>query len=101
MYFISLNRSQLTPPSVEGLKALCAIGLLRSDQALTSAVVQELLKLEDPEREHLVDITWLTAAELITKVSYILLYVTNFSHLLWGISSSHKPLIVSSVLSRC
>lgn len=68
--FIScLYRSQLTPPSVEGLKALCAIGLLRSDQALTSAVVQELLKMEDPEQEHLVDITWLTAAEKINKVS--------------------------------
>lgn len=62
-----MTASQLTPPSVEGLKALCAIGLLRSDQALTSAVVQELLKMEDPEQEHLVDITWLTAAEMINK----------------------------------
>lgn len=62
-----MTASQLTPPSVEGLKALCAIGLLRSDQALTSAVVQELLKMEDPEQEHLVDITWLTAAEKINK----------------------------------
>ncbi|CAI9726438.1 repeat 37 [Octopus vulgaris] len=62
-----MTGSQMSVPSVEGLKALCAIALIRADHVLASAVVQELAKIEDPKGDHLADITWLCAAEFFAK----------------------------------
>ncbi|KAK3097693.1 hypothetical protein FSP39_012197 [Pinctada imbricata] len=39
--------SQLSPPSVHGLLALCSLGILYGDTSLTLAVMEELRKLSD------------------------------------------------------
>ncbi|GAB1600098.1 tetratricopeptide repeat protein 37-like [Argonauta hians] len=62
-----MTGSQMSVPSVEGLKALCAIALIRADHVLSSAVLQELTKINDPKGDHLLDITWLCAAEYFVK----------------------------------
>ncbi|CAL1530763.1 unnamed protein product [Lymnaea stagnalis] len=41
---------QTDPPSIHGLLALCALGLLQEDMTLTTAALQELLKQEDKDK---------------------------------------------------
>ncbi|XP_035667182.1 tetratricopeptide repeat protein 37-like isoform X1 [Branchiostoma floridae] len=52
--------SQLQPPSVHGLQALCALGLTNGDVTLASAALAELLKQGDDQR-FLSDVSFLTA----------------------------------------
>ncbi|XP_066273178.1 tetratricopeptide repeat protein 37-like [Branchiostoma lanceolatum] len=52
--------SQLQPPSVHGLQALCALGLTNGDVTLASAALAELLKQGDDQR-FLRDVSFLTA----------------------------------------
>ncbi|KAI8480965.1 Tetratricopeptide repeat protein 37 [Branchiostoma belcheri] len=52
--------SQLQPPSVHGLQALCALGLTNGDVTLASAALTELLKQGDDQR-FMCDVSFLTA----------------------------------------
>ncbi|ESP01284.1 hypothetical protein LOTGIDRAFT_230642 [Lottia gigantea] len=54
--------SQVTPPSVLGLKALCGLGLLQSDITLVGAVLQELVKHDNTS-----DAIWLTLAQHLVQ----------------------------------
>ncbi|KAI0208166.1 Tetratricopeptide repeat protein 37 [Lamellibrachia satsuma] len=55
--------SQLTPPSLWGLKALCSLGLLQQDLPLAAAALQELQKLPDSSA----DLPYLTACKFILQ----------------------------------
>lgn len=62
---VFLQSSQLSSPSVHGLQALCALGILQSDKTLTMAVLQELLNHEDKNSQP-------SVAHLMTMSSCIL-----------------------------
>lgn len=55
-----LQSSELKPPSVYGLLALCALGLLTNYETLTSAAIQELLPYQSEPR-YVADVTTLLA----------------------------------------
>ncbi|KAL4223110.1 Tetratricopeptide repeat protein 37 [Mactra antiquata] len=62
--------SQLSQPSVTGLKALCALGVVQSDVTLAEAALQELFNLE-VKLDHMYDIPLLSSAVLIMKGNLI------------------------------
>ena len=45
----------MSPVSVKGLKALCALGLSGGDEQLATAVTQELLAHIETDEQHLTD----------------------------------------------
>ncbi|KAK6188238.1 hypothetical protein SNE40_004461 [Patella caerulea] len=60
--------SQISPPSIIGLKALCGLGLLQSDVTLVTAVLQELVQQEDNQHS---DTMWFTVALDLVQGNYI------------------------------
>ena len=63
----SLCRFQLSTPSLQGLFALCALGLLQGDSTLTQATLQELSGLVK-SGDKLTDVATLTAALKVQQV---------------------------------
>ena len=89
----SLCRFQLSTPSLQGLFALCALGLLQGDSTLTQATLQELSGLVK-SGDKLTDVATLTAAlkvqqvgssgrifSVCLKFSIFIDYIINFPYL--------------------
>ena len=67
------HSSQVSPPSVPGLLALCSVGLLEADLTLASAVLQEVDKLGYIE-QHSASVLYLTAQVMAAQVSALLCF---------------------------
>ena len=63
------DRFQLSTPSLQGLLALCALGLLQGDLTLTQATLQELSGLVKGG-DKLCDVAMLTAALKVQQVCH-------------------------------
>ena len=68
---------QLSEPSLLGLEALCALGLLQSDVTLATAVQEELFKHEGAD-SHMADILFLNSVFSLQKASYNLTLQVSF-----------------------
>ena len=66
--------SQMSPVSVNGLKALCSLGLLQGDTQLCGAVVQELAIHAESNIEHLADYAMFCAEIIAMQASYFYIF---------------------------
>ena len=68
---------QLSEPSLWGLEALCALGLLQSDVTLATAVQEELFK-HGGTNSHNAQVVFLDTILNIQKARYLVSYIIKF-----------------------